>query len=369
MALARYEKFLISNGSTINSIESSLRSLTWFLPGRFKDAELASETLNAFLNLLNLYHDTILSRRIAQLGPKSKLILPPSHHARYTRAWSDKAATYKWAARMLEIVRFVELVVEMGMRRKLSQKNRLRGVVLLELVKALLRLVIIKVTKRPLITPPLPERELDPSTLPPSVAEEALAAPQNDSTSGTPSHLHNNYVAFKQSDQPNPLLLSPPDPSRQYASLVDDYLLPRALSPASVRPPIYLVKHLGTPTEWLSELLFILRPLVYAVLLAVADEGSTLHRPLLASIGMDLTSSWLRRVPPPAQTVERAEYARRDRNLMWYLFRGAIWTSFTKPKLEGVAQRTEGVPLLSLFSGLLREWIPLIEEYHYYTAT
>lgn len=42
--LARYEAFLISNASTISTIESSLRSLTWFLPGRFKDAELASET-------------------------------------------------------------------------------------------------------------------------------------------------------------------------------------------------------------------------------------------------------------------------------------------------------------------------------------
>lgn len=38
--LARYESFLISNASTISTIESSLRSLTWFLPGRFRDAEL-----------------------------------------------------------------------------------------------------------------------------------------------------------------------------------------------------------------------------------------------------------------------------------------------------------------------------------------
>ena len=42
-ALARYESFLIHNGSTIASLESTLRSLTWFLPGRFKDAELVSE--------------------------------------------------------------------------------------------------------------------------------------------------------------------------------------------------------------------------------------------------------------------------------------------------------------------------------------
>ena len=42
-ALDKYEAFLISNVSTISTLESSLRSLTWFLPGRFKDAELVSE--------------------------------------------------------------------------------------------------------------------------------------------------------------------------------------------------------------------------------------------------------------------------------------------------------------------------------------
>jgi peroxin-16 len=42
-AFAQYEAFLVQNVSTISSLESTLRSLTWFLPGRFKDAELASE--------------------------------------------------------------------------------------------------------------------------------------------------------------------------------------------------------------------------------------------------------------------------------------------------------------------------------------
>lgn len=41
--VAHYESFLLNNVATISTLESSLRSLTWFLPGRFKDAELASE--------------------------------------------------------------------------------------------------------------------------------------------------------------------------------------------------------------------------------------------------------------------------------------------------------------------------------------
>lgn len=41
--IAQYEAFLVENVSTISTVESSLRTLTWFLPGRFQDAELASE--------------------------------------------------------------------------------------------------------------------------------------------------------------------------------------------------------------------------------------------------------------------------------------------------------------------------------------
>jgi len=39
-----YEDFIVSNASSIGSIESGLRSLTYIIPGRFRDAEIASES-------------------------------------------------------------------------------------------------------------------------------------------------------------------------------------------------------------------------------------------------------------------------------------------------------------------------------------
>lgn len=133
-------------------LESSLRSITWFLPGRFKDAELASEArpwlvsrflylcaykigpVSATLNLLSLYHDTIIVRRVAQ-SPKFKPLIPPSVNSRYTRAWAEKENVYKWVARILETIKYLELVIEMGLRRKISQKGRWRSIVILELIK------------------------------------------------------------------------------------------------------------------------------------------------------------------------------------------------------------------------------------------
>ena len=87
---------------------------------------------------------------MTQMGPKHKLVLPPSLHARYTRAWVDKSKMYKWAARMLEIVRFVQLVVEMGLRRKFGHTGRWRGVIVIETIKY----VVVGISYS-YITPPL----------------------------------------------------------------------------------------------------------------------------------------------------------------------------------------------------------------------
>ena len=90
--------------------------------------------VSALLNLMSMYHDTLLAK-IVQSEAKYRPLIPSSLHTRFTRAWSDKNIRYKWAARLLELIRFTELVIEMGLRRKASAQNRWRGIVLLEAVK------------------------------------------------------------------------------------------------------------------------------------------------------------------------------------------------------------------------------------------
>ncbi|TDL28628.1 peroxisomal membrane protein PEX16 [Rickenella mellea] len=362
--LAHYESFLLNNGSTISTLESSLRSLTWFLPGRFKDAELASEALSASLNLMSLYHDTLLSR-ILRSDPKFKPLIPPSAHTRYTRAWAEKDVRYKWAARLLEILRFIELVVEMSLRRKASPKNRWRAIILIEIIKAYLRLTIVTITRRPILSPPIPERDIDPATIPTSSnASSPTLAPSSSYSSSppsTPKHLQNNHISLDTAN----MLLTPPPPL-QSDSPVEDYLLPKALSSSSVKSPTSLIRPLSTPKDWLSEIVYIARPLIYVAALGMKYEATN---PLVVSLSLELLSRHLRRTPPASSALERAEYARRDRDILWYIFRGSIWKSFTRPKLEAFANKTSHAPLLGLISAFIKDWVPLIDEYYYYTAT
>jgi peroxin-16 len=90
--------------------------------------------VSAALNVTSLYHDTILAK-VARDDPRYKPLLPPSPLSRFTRAWAERVSPYKWAARMLEVINFTQLVIEMAMRRKVSAKNKWRGIVLLEFIK------------------------------------------------------------------------------------------------------------------------------------------------------------------------------------------------------------------------------------------
>ncbi|KAJ7038240.1 peroxisomal membrane protein PEX16 [Mycena alexandri] len=356
-----YESWLLSNMGAMSTLESSLRSLTWFLPGRFKDAELASEALAASLNLVSMYHDTLLAK-VVQRDPKYRPLIPSSLHTRFTRAWSDKNNRYKWAARSLELIRFTELVLEMTLRRKVSPRARWRSVVLLEIIKAVLRIILLRITRRPLLNPPIPERDFDPSTLTlDSETPSPTVVPSSGSSSppATPSHLQNNRVPLP----PHPLLASPPHTAENSA---EDYLLSKALTASSVKPSHSLLKTLSSHRDWLAEFLYILRPLVYVSLLVSENRKSS--RPLASALILELASRNLRRAPPPSAALERAEYARRDRDMIWYLLRGSIWESYTRPKLESFADMTSHTPLLSLFGALVKDWIPLIDEYYYYTA-
>jgi peroxin-16 len=132
----------------------------------------------------------------------------------------------------------------------------------LVIYRAMLRFLLLRITRRPLLSPPIPEREFDPTTLPPSSHESSpTLAPSSPSSSppATPDHLRNNHYPFP----PHPLLTA--SPQQHVDTSVQDYLLPKAMTTSSVKLPMSLVQTLSSPQDWLGEIVFILRPLVYGM--------------------------------------------------------------------------------------------------------
>lgn len=88
-------------------------------------------------------------------------------------------------------------------------------------------------------------------------------------------------------------------------------------------------------------------------------------RALPAVLALEFITRSLRRNASPAAQLERQEYASRDKDMLWYLLRDSIWRDFTRLKLDAVAERTLRTPIVGLFGSLLKDWIPLIDEYYY----
>ncbi len=209
--------------------------------------------------------------------------------------------------------------------------------------RVVLKFTLLRITRRPLMSPPIPERDIDPESLPPPSTQSSptlVPSSLGSSPPGTPEHLLNNHEPLP----PHPLLTSPPPTNK--TSVVEDFLLSKALSTSSVKAPTSLVKPLLSPQEWISESVYILRPLIYGwiacprlllwltntllVILLSSDRERKSSRPLMISLALELVSRNLRRPTSHSSTLERQEYARRDRDLLWYLFRGSIWESWTR---------------------------------------
>jgi peroxin-16 len=206
-----------------------------------------------------------------------------------------------------------------------------------------LKFTLLRITRRPLISPPIPERDIDPESLPPSSTHSSptlVPSSLGSSAPSTPEHLRNNHEPLPA----HPLLTTPPPTNR--TSVVEDFILSKALTTSLVKNPISLVKPFLSPQEWVAESIYILRPLVYgqiagphphllptntlAVLFLSHDRERKTSRPLMVSLALELASRNLRRTPSSSSALERQEYARRDRDLFWYLFRGSIWESWTR---------------------------------------
>ncbi|KAK4705872.1 peroxin-16, partial [Phenoliferia sp. Uapishka_3] len=320
-----YESMLVKNATRISSIESSLRSLTWFLPGRFKDSELASEALYSFLNILGVYHDSVLHKTISTLPPS--LRPPPSSHARYTRHWTSTSPSYASLSRSLQIISCSSLLLEMFIRKRRGSAAAERAIIAIEGLKAFLRLALMRTTKgRTGLNPAVPEREVDPSVLdlhsprvvgdPPNARVELEDEGSGEYWTGKTTGQERSTIKGLRGEEKGKVA-------------VQEYLKRRVLTVENARRPEDLVakaRGLGKA----AEVTWILRPLIYVI--AMKHYGRRHTLPYLLSLALEYLAYSLRKnaaqrrafgkasgpmLPTnPASEAERAETKKRA-NAFW----------------------------------------------------
>ncbi|EXJ80054.1 hypothetical protein A1O3_08340 [Capronia epimyces CBS 606.96] len=409
-----YSNYVASNSSSVSGIETSLRSLTYLLPGtRYHDSELASEGVHTFVQLLSIYHDHLLKNREA-LGALLPTAIKanttktqrtkPSLHARYTMFWTSSSSLYTKIATLLKVAQYTELLWEMIARRRGGEKTRWRVVVLLETFKAVCRLLLMRLTHaRPLVSPPMPLRE----DLAPVQSEDSdqefsedlrladdegsidikgalgdagvLTPPLSDAGKPASSLSTTEPYSMPRTGFTLPTLPTP--------DTVSAYLLDHVLTADDVKPAKDLLHQLATLRGQAAEVMYILRPVIYALMMQrVAGiygyEGSKWKRhwtPWLIGITMEYLARQLAkqdlasRVPGGARTglsaLEREELRKRGWGLAWWGMRGAFYENITKKWVYGVAEALKGKPVLDLVGVVVDEYEFLWSNYYFSTST
>jgi peroxin-16 len=343
--------------------------------GRFRDAEIASESIHTGVQLLSLYHDALLRRAhtLSKLrafrSSVPPLSPPPLPHSRYTRFWTLKSALYRRVAYVLQIVEYVQLLCEMAAKRR-GERTRWRVVVLLEAIKAVCKLLLLRITRsRPLVTPALPEREPIPEEPPEDSDEDAAFAgleeddpdrrsssapgPQPNGHSSAPLGPNGEWT-MPRTGMTLPSLPSPGDTS--------GYLLSRVLTADDIKPAPKLLNRLQGQA-YAAEVLHILAPLIFAVALARSKDKRKAWTPWVLGVGAELAARQLRDRGLRTTPLERDEWRRRGWAMGWWAMRGAFYEHVTKGAVEGVRQR-----LPRLLSGILEDYEYLWEDYHFSTS-
>lgn len=267
---------------------------------------------------------------------------------------------YRRIAMLLQMVTYTQLLCEMAAKRRGGERSRWRVVVLLEAIKAICRLLLLRVTRsRPLVSPVLPEREPIPEETEAesdAALKDILEEPINGHApedSGEAQKPHEKDWTMPRTGMSLPSLPNAGD--------ISGYLLGKVLTAEDIKPAAKLLNQLQGSAQ-AAEVLHILAPLVYAIALSKSKNKKS-WTPWLVGLSVEYAARQLRDRGFRTTPLERDEWSKRGWAMGWWTMRGAFYENIMKGVVGGVRSR---VP--NLVGGILEDYEYLWENYYFSTS-
>ena len=254
--------------------------------------------------------------------------------------------------------------------KRAGDKVRWRVVVSLEMVKAILRLCMGRLSgKRPVIGSGIgherQERRADDES------GNSWDVEQNNSED---SPVAGNWQMPRTGMRLPPL----PSSSGMDGETITAFLGKRVISADEIKSAQRLVRKITSVQGQIAELMWVLRPVVYALALQRCQTNRRDWRPWIIGLAMEVASRQLAKNEVEETVVggtrglsgvEREESRRRGWGMAWWGMRGAFYEHVSRKYILSVAEKLKGKPLLDMASVIIEDYDFLWDECYFSTAT
>ncbi|PHT30094.1 hypothetical protein CQW23_30295 [Capsicum baccatum] len=354
-----YKGWIRRNKGFVRQLDSLVNNLTWFLPDEFAESEIVPEAVSSLVGMITTVNEYIIETT------------PTEVHTRCAVSSSIPLSL------CLTLLKDLETSIEVVAEQLYGEKNKWNLIAISEAVKVCIRLVIFRKTgyKMLLQGGETENAENDSDSSCSQEMKRRIDKPTGNEESGTTKTLH-----LQNSENLEGRAISALSSFGKNASMQQ----PQAI----MEPPIKLVER---PSLWTflsekgvpggffvtGEVLFIIRPLVYVLLMR--KYGTRSWFPWCVSLAVDLIGNSIVSVALMCQhsgknqqlqycDSEKDELKRR--RMLWalYLMRDPLFTKYTRRKLESTQRLVQTVPILGFVAEKLIEILIGVQTRFTYTS-